>query len=405
MIKTKIDLYSSVKYLIPFFSFIGFYAVIAFFNVLGFNENTLFYTFPTRLLVVILMIIVILAKHFKPSKSSVSYLLFIIFFGFYFLRVISESFIKDSDFYIQPYEIIVYSIIYVIIPFFYFSQKKTNEDFKRIFYSIITSGIIFSVFAIYLYVQFKFSGKSWRSALPFNPLIFSYPGALLAGVSLSRIAFRSDPLPRKELLLYLFATILGLIILFIGTSRGPFIALILTFLIYFIYFKKLKIKKSYLIYSIVSVLVLVFLDSKFGFGTIQRVFGTLNDISEGKPGAVRIDIWGSALKQFIKSPLIGSSIQTESGAKAHNILLEVLMSTGILGFLPFLFLMILGIKKSFNLIKQYPEYAWVSIFFSQALIKNMLSGALYNSILYWSGLALLLSLNSDHLLEQKTRNE
>jgi O-antigen ligase len=142
-------------------------------------------------------------------------------------------------------------------------------------------------------------------------------------------------------------------------------------------------------------IALIYLDSFFDSGLLDRFTGTKEAIETGSSSASRLDIWKYSLDQFIDYPLFGDKLNTNIvNFYPHNIFLEALQSIGFFGFIPFLVLLIYALRYSMYIFKKKPQYAWLTIFFLQALMQNMFSGALYTAAWFWTGMALVLSLYS-----------
>ena len=97
--------------------------------------------------------------------------------------------------------------------------------------------------------------------------------------------------------------------------------------------------------------------------------------------------------QFWKNPLFGNSLNCELiDHYPHNILIEVLITTGIVGFVPF-FLFLWEINKGIKgIIKIHPQYFWVCVVFLQSFMQNMFSGGLYAAGWFAIGGGLILGL-------------
>jgi len=394
-------------FLIPFITFIGFYAIIVivlFFGV----EQSRFFTIPLRLFATLLIFIVFFIKGYRVSTNHFVYICFFGFFIIYFISVYSKVVLGSAHLNQPSYEIVLYSLVYAIFPFLYFSARK-EESIYRIFYkAIIISGVVLSVSCIFLYSDILLSGYSRISLAQYDvfyriisPLLLSYSGALIIGISLSKMLF--DNVTAKETMYLGFAFLLGLVPFFLGASRGSVIALILPF--FFIFMSKLsrKIKIKTFLIVFFFLLIVIYLANYFGTGVFLRLLRILEDIQHGSSSVSRIEIWSNSLYQFLSAPLFGSSIGMEMKGHSypHNIFLEVLMSTGLIGFLPFGLLVIYGIHKSFLIVKYRTEYIWIFILFWQGLILHSFSGTLYNAVFFWGGLGLVASVN---LWERDQRN-
>src|SRR5690606_4793044 len=91
-------------------------------------------------------------------------------------------------------------------------------------------------------------------------------------------------------------------------------------------------------------------------------------------------------------PILGDKLKVDDwGGYPHNIVVEVLQTTGVLGFIPFLILISRALILCFKNFKRNKSYAWVFVIFIQALIQSMFSGAIYTSAWLWTSMALAFS--------------
>lgn len=380
-----------ISYFIDFLSVNGIYAITALVIALNLNIESRYYTVPFRLLVTVSIILILILKHFKPCQNSSVYLLFFWFFAFYWFKIVVEMTHVNTKFHIPPYEYLLYSIIYVIFPFLYYSQKKSDEAFEQLFRAILISGFFFAVITIFIFFQSSLKyGKFNRYLLGMDPLTISYVGSLLIGISFSRLLFNTSYRNTRFLLA---GILIGICPFLIGGSRGPILALIIPFILAFLSRIRLTIKKKSIKYLIFLIIALVSALTVFGSIAFERLNHIFIDIASKSQDVKRLWIWETAFKQFLHSPVFGDSIQVKGVDYPHNLIIEVLMSVGIVGFIPFFILMCLGIYKSFRILKFHPSCAWLYIFFFQALIMGMLSGNVYSNIWYWSSLALVFSVN------------
>jgi O-antigen ligase len=184
----------------------------------------------------------------------------------------------------------------------------------------------------------------------------------------------------------------GLMIMGLASSRGPIFAfaMILPFLCAFGFWQKQRLR----VFLLMSLLVC---SLPFGFRAItelgsnidQRVSGTFYDVEDGSES--RLDLWQSAWEDFLENPLTGRAFDGRYGTYPHNLLLESLMTTGIVGGLAFLWILSLGLHAAWNLIRHSVEHAWLGFLFLQMFVYAMLSGALWGHFGFWYILAAVLS--------------
>ena len=378
-------------YLVSFISFIGFTAIIFFVMSLGIIEDSRLYTIPLRVFSVVLMIVYVLLTNFKPSYVKIGYFLFFSFFLFYFFKVILEIINGNPELHMPGHEFILYSIMYAIIPFLFFSQKKKDIDYETIFNALYYSGVLFTIVSFFYYTSIKLThGNFDRFHSAFDPIIISYNGALLIGICAIRLITDREYQRKRKLFV---GCLFGAIPFLIGGSRGPILSLILPLAFAMLYYNDLKIKFSFFLYIILAVFTLSLLAQWLGSLSFERLFNLQKDLAEGTGEVIRLEIWFTSINQFLNSPIWGDSIQKHGGSYPHNLILEVLMSTGIIGFIPYFILLLIGLKRSVSLIKIKPSLSWIFIFFFISLLMGMLSGNLSSDIYYWSSLALVYSVN------------
>src|SRR5690606_27868135 len=151
---------------------------------------------------------------------------------------------------------------------------------------------------------------------------------------------------------------------------------------------------KYIFLFVIILFLLVYLDGYLGSGLLDRFMGTSEAIESGGSSAIRLEMWNKSLSQFIDFPFFGDRLNTVGvDYYPHNIYIEVLQKTGIIGGIPFFVLVFKTIKASFNIFKNHIEYAWIPVIFIQSLMRHMFSGALYNASWFWISMAIVLSLN------------
>ena len=143
------DSYKSWSAFIVFFmSFIGFYTILAVTLFMGFEE-TRYFTIPVRLLVTSFMIFNLYNLGLKIPQNYNIYWFFLLFFILYFLSIYQKLAFGTARLYLPHYEYVLYSIVYAIIPFIYFSQRKEIYIYNIYYSAVIISGVFFSLSIIY----------------------------------------------------------------------------------------------------------------------------------------------------------------------------------------------------------------------------------------------------------------
>jgi O-antigen ligase len=238
-----------------------------------------------------------------------------------------------------------------------------------------------------------------------NPITISLFGELLALLSLNKLINSKERLFNK--FVYLLSLLIGITHLLLGASRGPFISFFLCLSIIF-YINFVITKKGIVYYlKLIATLFIIFFALFYAYQTFSvdsevaiasRVTSFLKDGSGGDLTTdedPRVSIYLGAWNDFLDSPIIGKQyVSTNYNFYPHNLILEVLMSTGILGFFfffPFLFLSLLNIKK----IIKHPDkdsLTFLLILFP-TILSGMTSGAIFHSPELWIILVFILSSN------------
>ncbi|MFW6016271.1 MAG: O-antigen ligase family protein [bacterium] len=388
-------------YLPSFFYFVGFYALLILFINIGFYENTENITMLIRFLASLFAILFIIINRKIYLKITTYLIIFLVFSIFYLFRISNYLYFSDPNVItsIPKAHYFLYYVSYALIPFIFFAFIKTEKHLHLIYKSLIHSFFIFLLVSLYFYIDLLFLDVSrinigrYLGYKTISPLIISYCSAFIMGISLySILNFKTN---RK---FYLILIIISFIPFLLGSSRGSMVSLVFAALFYLLAKKGIKSKIYLFIIFIGVISVLYYLSIQFDVSLFNRLYNT--NFSEN----IRINTWKQSLVQFSSQPLIGEFVEArEYGGYPHNIVLEALISTGIIGGLFLVTLIGLGLNYAMKIIGQYPSHGWVSILFIQTLTYNMFSGALYMGGWFWGSLSLVFA---TYTINKKTkRNE
>lgn len=397
-------------FFISFFSFIGYYVGLELIISIGMITLSRFYTIPLRLLLTIVMIFLILKLRAKlPSSKQLFLVLFWFFWIFYFMAIIRALADSSIEYYKSPAEIFLYAIVYCVIPFIFFTLDMDDRARNTYKNGLIASGFLLAIFTYQLYGSLVAHGVSridmakytmGRDFVSISPLALSYASSMIVAICLYYILFTK---PAGKIKIYYGLTaILSMIPFFLGASRGSVIAL--TFSLGFIVFyqKSLKVKIWGIVFLLIVGAAVVYFANYFGSGVISRLLSLMDDVESGNSSASRLNYWQGAWAQFLKSPVWGDSIQSDIPPYPHNIFLEVLMSVGILGFIPFFGLLWLGFKRSIEIVRYQKQHVWMVIIFIQGLMQSLFSGSVNYAIFYWAGLGLVFSVKKNRGIHDNT---
>lgn len=381
-------------WIVIFLTFLGFYAVLLLSINIGLYGFTRQLTIPMRMLIG-LSCFLLFIRNYKTKSPHLIW--FVVFMIVYLIRILIDY--SNNEYFYLPYsDLVFYFISFAVIPFVALSKVTFSMiDFEKTYKVFLFSALVFLVLSILLYGEFigKVSRLSSSAAGEdvISPLILSYCGSLVIGICSTFLIYNKRI--SKAVRLFSFVAIaMAIVPFFLGASRGGILAVLFPFILLAVSNLSFKNIIKYVLLSTIIILVLIYLDEHLRSGLLQRFTGTAEAIETGGSSASRLGIWKKSFVQFTYHPIFGDKLNTvEVNHYPHNIYIEVLQSVGIIGFIPFLILVFKGVKASIDIFKHHLEYAWIPVFFLQATMQNMFSGALYTAAWFWTSLGLVLSLH------------
>lgn len=377
---TKENIKNINLFLLFFFAFGGYYAVLIIWtNVVGDIASRNF-TIPIRIVIVLLIIVIFLMKPKVKIQKGLTF--FLIFSGAYLGRIFVEYIEYGSAFHISEVEFFLYFVSFVLAPLFLLSQIPLGEkNSECTFFGLMVGILLLALLTLCFYEELigniaRISLAIRRGENYISPLALSYCSALGIGIGVTYIITNHASFSRK---IFIYIVVgLSFIPFFLGASRGSIVALSFPFVFYFLYVEGIKRRLSILFSILLLTLVFIFLTDYLGSGVFDRFANIYRAIETGSSSAARIQIWQASLMQFFENPVFGNSLNCDYvNHYPHNILLEVMITTGVIGFIPFLLFLqqvYMGMKY---IVKQQPQYFWVCVVFIQAFIQNMFSGGIY----------------------------
>lgn len=338
---------------------------------------------PFKILEIMLGIFIVV-KFFELLKSSSKInlnktgIFLYLFFMVVLFGVLKNGFTEDT--FITIFRLLVGFLVYII-----YASERTNIYIDYISKALLFTPVLLFTINIRQIINFlqgsyagQFTQRMTISNSFGNPNFFS--NYLLIPYVLSMHYFITALQGKKiKNVLFNFVTMLiSIILILITSSRGSILALILTSTIYLLwYLRKNKFKLHYIllilaIILLVGSLMLTYLDS-----VINTFFSRIsyNDLMEGSGRNV---IFSEAIETFIDNPFWGVGLGnfkniSQSGTRTHNLYLELLTETGLIGFLIF-FIIIIRIVTIINRIDQI----YISYYFS--FIAMLLNGFTINML-------------------------
>jgi O-antigen ligase len=227
-----------------------------------------------------------------------------------------------------------------------------EEELQKLELIFFIFGLFLSLLTVYNYFIFH---EARTSVLGINPIWLARYIAI-GLIALVNLSFK-----------YYYKILLG-IIMFMGMlptgSRGPLLILILVLLIRIILYLKEKYPGRGYLVLLVVVLILVSVIIYQDFFTR----GSENILEEHNV-RVRIDLYREAFADFMNNPISGSgsgSFNYQIHNYPHNIILELLAETGLIGLILFFYALKPG--ETFNFKNRFSDY------FVFAFLASLVSG-------------------------------
>lgn len=218
---------------------------------------------------------------------------------------------------------------------------------------------------------------------------FYYLNAITIAVYGSLLMLTSFLSKTKNLTTYVLIA-LGFFIVLTTASRGPILSILLAlFFVLFFKDKRLSIKYLFLTLAIafsvlVNYLASVFFEKYYVAG--NPLLHRLNNVLDDQSTISRIKIYKDGFQQFLDGPLFGTHfLVLESSMYAHNLLLDILLATGILGLLLIIPLFLIFARN----ILSTSQNIFLSVIGFYLFLNTLTSGACYNMNEFWIIFALI----------------
>lgn len=373
-------------FFISFFVYSGYYSVLALLVTLDLTDSTRDVTFPLRLFISIIMLLVLKYDFNKYKIFNKVSMIFITFWFIYFMKVLLHY---SNGFTLNRFwiEYILYPINFCILPFLMFSCINFKVHNKHILNALIFSGFTMGLISLFLYKSLFSLGVGRISMAQYydvefetlNPLALSYAGALTLMLCAYELIYNNN----KNLTykLYLYTTVvLSILMFYLGSSRGSVIAIILTIPLLILY-GNIKKKLKIFMFLLLSIPLIIYGSKKTGSSVFERLISTMEIGDFG-----RKNLWANAWNEFSNNPLLGGRIEID--IYPHNFVLEILMATGLLGFIFIAFVIIKGFINAYKKSFIDSNYIWVFIVLIQGIVQYSFSGSIYFAILLFFPLGL-----------------
>jgi O-antigen ligase len=293
-------------------------------------------------------------------------------------------------------EIMIIAIGVSFIPAIALSTLKNNKIILKASNILIVCFVLIAFLAVFNGLikgyDYRLSGNSVLNPITLGH--FAASGIIL--ITIKWLTLRGVRVSYMDKMWLMSSLLILFTALFMAGSRGPVLALFLT-LGYYLSSRFIHILRKKL-FGVIAILTLIIIVVN-SFEQVFTLFSNrmIIDIGDGQEGGeARVLLWINGVKIFLQYPFFGNQTTTLMGYP-HNIMIEILMSTGVVGGIAFLMIIAHAIKKVHLLNKSHSMLIWPGLLFFQHLTGSLLSGTLYSSNDLWYSLALLLAVNLNHL--------
>lgn len=378
---------------------IGFFVVSIFPNAFQIESQVI--TIPYRAFILFLSVVILLRKCYrKPFREySIAEITFILFWILYFVKAVytfkNYTFLPGTP--IKEFETYLRIIGITFIPALAVLHfKKSDIDFKLSYIVVYTVILLVLVLNILFGIQHNYQGRS-SGFLSMYSISFGHWGVSLALLSLYPLLYKiiTNNFFRVIAVLGFF---IGLYIMYASGTRSPFVALIVGILFLLWSKNKRKISYGFIALIFIGMLSLAIVKPQFSGENKSSFFTRITKSITTGDSSGRGTLYQQGLQIFKDYPLLGGRILYEDGMYPHNIFLEVLMTTGVVGFVLYLLFFkkcLLYIGKSKEISNKYPEITWVLVLWIQYFILSLFSYNLHSSPEIWYLSAMVLILNKE----------
>ncbi len=188
----------------------------------------------------------------------------------------------------------------------------------------------------------------------------------------------------------------GIVLCVLSASKGPLLGLFLSLMVIFgLRVIKLPRWRQYLELGLAAAVLGVFASITVVLANsgVLTIYDRLSDLGADESTQLHMQAWRGAIGQFDVSPIFGSSvIELSTRFYPHNVVLEVMIATGVVGLLLFLFLLLLSVVASVSILKRLPEYCWIALLFWQQFIGAMVAGSIYLDSSLWVAMLMVMGI-------------
>lgn len=347
-----------------------------------------------RILVVAIGVIAFARHKTHDINAGILLVISLTFWVVYISKLIAEIYILEEPS-PQTFETYIgYALTFSALPalcaFIDISDQTLNQVRK---YITILSILGLSLSLLDIYAAFARGAPYFYAAMlrlgseKMNPIALGHLCTTLVILLVCTIGASDRKLHAAAISVPIIAA--AVISLFLTASKGPIVALAACLLVYLIRtIGFVRFGLGLLIFSALVGTALIAgsanLDaSQSLLAPLFNRFSGLASGSDDQSTAGRLIAYTGALNQFFDHPVMGDvPFERATYNYPHNIFLEVLMSTGVIGFGLFAIQFVYGAKATLGCIRGTGT-VWLGLLTLQYFIGALFSGAIYTNSLTW----------------------
>ncbi len=184
-------------------------------------------------------------------------------------------------------------------------------------------------------------------------------------------------------------------------SRAPIIALIICVGIILMMTRSWKLAALLAMIGTGAVSIRFWESMQSSGANLERLIDFGSSSSDYSSG--RTDLWIAAWQIFVRNPINGGALLLEEGIYPHNLFLESLMATGVIGTLPLVVGVGLALVVGWKSTRQSDLSAMVYLMLAQTLVGAMTSGGLFYLPGFWASLGAVAALHGSEKIRLLNR--
>lgn len=338
-------------------------------------------------------ILLIFKAHVRVLRSSF-WIFYLTFWTLYSFRLVYDTQFSHEPLGIEPQVYLWFLFGVTLIPSFAFCRTL---DLKTCTAALRRTAILLLLCQLGFYLSadndLLLSAEGARLGIEtLNPISFGVLGAasLCIGVYivmtdiLERIERQSRASYGMAMVIIGYTSIAaGLATVFLAGSRGPVFGLVVVLSLLLIRgYMKTRTKLGLVTIAIISLVVIAILviplTMDLGASIVDRFDRTRR--GEELSDSFRFFLWESGWSQFLDSPIVGSGIEEKvMQYYPHNLPLEALMATGVVGGALWLGMCFFGTKKALEVMWKNPLFGWIPMIFILMFANSIFSGSLWGA--------------------------